>query len=507
MLGTLRRNKNNPLVLFMLGVVALLMVGFGISVQGLEDTAYAARVNGETISESEFMARYGPEYERRQQVEPSYDRKRAEADGLRRQVLDRMITEKLLAQRARRMGLAVDDEALREAILDMPDFRVNGRFDREQYQRVLRANGQSELMFEQNLRERLLAEKLYAALQGLGVSDRELREAFRRQETQVNLEWVRVPKSAFAPNVGTVTAADVKAWKSEVEDVDGLVTEFYKKNKETRYDVPKKACARHVLVRVDDSVPDDIAAEKEEKIAEAGKKIAAGEPFETVVEEYSEDANKGGGGSLGCFAYEDALPAVADAAFSLKPGEVSPIVQSGFGYHIVKLDRFEEEVRRSLDEVRAEIERELTAEARAKRQARELAVQILQAAGPEVDLSAALEEVKPEQELEVKQTGEFPVDRKYFSDLGFVPELSKVAFGLTEDEPTADAPVETPKGWVAVRLLDRIAPDEDSFASKKDTLENIQVTTKLNDVFAGWQKALQKSANVKVNPRVLRYGS
>ena len=132
---------------------------------------------------------------------------------------------------------------------------------------------------------------------------------------------------------------------------------------------------------------------------------------------------------------------------------------------------------------------------------------LFRSAGPEVDLAAALEEVKPEKELEVKQTGEFPVDRKYFSDLGFVPELSKVAFGLTEDEPTADAPVETPKGWVAVRLLDRVAPDDDTFASKKDTLENIQVTTKLNDVFAGWQKALQESADVKVNPRVLRYGS
>lgn len=507
MLGIFRRNKNNPVVLFMLGLVALLMVGFGVSFQGLEQTGYAARVNGEIISESDFVARYTPEYDQRQQLDSTYDRRRAESDGLREQVLDRMITEKLLAQKARQWGLAVDDEALRDQILSIPDFKVNGRFDREQYQRVLRATGRSERIFEENLREQLLADKMLAALQGVSVSERELREAFERRETQVEIEYVEVKSSQFTPDIGTVTAADVEAWAADVEDVDQVVKDFYRKNKDSRYDVPKKACARHILVRVDDSTPKTTAADKKDKIAEAAEKLKAGADFQEVATEYSEDANRSQGGSLGCFTYEDALQPVAEAAFGLQPGEISPIVKSGFGYHVVKLDRFEEPIRIKREDAEEDIKRELTAQARTRSQARELAAQVLATASATTSLSSTLSAVETDVELEAKTVGPFPVDRKYFQGLGYQPELSQAAFALTEDAPVAEDPYETEDGFLVLRLKSRKEADPSEFEGRRSNLENMQVTTKLNQVYPDWQKALQEGARIDINPRVLNYGS
>lgn len=525
MLGALRRNKNSPIIIAVLGLVVLLMIGFGISFQGADQTAYAARVNGEVISEAQFRARYASEYDRRQQTDPKYDRIRAEQEDLRRQVLDQMITIRLLAQKAREMGFAVDDTALRQSIVETPYFQVEGRFSRDQYERVLMSLGTSDREYEASERERLLAEKLLAALQTVGASERELWEAYALNARRIELEYVAVPKDAFGSDIGNVTEADVEAWKARTEDVEAEVKAFYRAHKDERYDIPRRACASHVLVRYDENLPPDLKRQKKEKIGEAATALQEGRPFDEVVEAYSEDTQTVAG-DLGCFAAGTAIPAVEEAAFALEPGGVSPIVESGFGYHIVKLRSFEEPVRRKLEDVQPEIERELAGLDRVADRARRLAANLLDAAragdaaeatestdedGDEAapktaSLQAAVEQVESPVDLMVKTTGPMAVSRSFVPGLtGNVDAFVTAAWLLPEDQDVPKEPVELEDAFIAFLVLDRVEPDEREFERRKDMLRQIQIPTKLNDVVPAWQKRLQEQAKVVVNPRILSY--
>lgn len=507
MLGTLRRNKNSPIIIAVLGIVVLLMIGFGISFQGADQTAYAAKVNGEVISEAQFASRYAIEYERRQQTDPKYDRTKAEQDGLRRQVLDQMITVRILAQQAEKMGFAVDDEALRQAILQTPYFQVDGRFNRDQYERVLSSMGTSDREYEASERERLLAEKLISAIQTIGTSKQELWEAFEFNARRIQLEWVAVPKTAFQVEIGNVTEADVEAWRERTEDVEAEVTSFYRAHKSERYDIPRRACASHILVRYQDELPPDVKRKKRDEIAKAAEALAAGRPFAEVEAEFSEDTQTEGG-DLGCFAAGTAIPAVEEAAFALEPGRVSPIVESGFGLHIVKLHRFEEPVRLRLEDVRGEIERELAGLARVEAKARGLAKELLLAAREAQSLEAAVEQVESPVDLDAETTGLLALSRSFVPGLtGDVEPLLTAAWLLPEEQTLPEQPVELEDSYVAFRVVEREEPDSAEFERRRDVLRQIQVPTKLNDVIPEWQKSLQEDAKVVVNPRVLSYGS
>jgi len=510
MLGALRRNKNSPIISVLLGLVVLLMIGFGVSLnQGDRSDGVAARVNGEVISIGEFKSNYAAEYDRRQQYDPGYDLRRAEQDDLRKEVLDRMITTRLLAQRAREMGLAVDDETLAEDLMQRPYFAdESGNFSKEQYERVLSSLGLSSQDFEESERNRILAEKLQAAIQGVDVSEAELKQAYRLQNTKRDIEYVEVPKTAFEADIGTVTSADVEAWRSETEDVEDQILAFYKKNKDERYDVPKRACAKQIMVRMDPSTPPGMRSDKRAKLDAAIAELKSGTDFATVAAKYSEDAaSRAQGGDMGCFAVGRGLPALEEKAFELDLGELSPAIKTGFGLHVIKVYDRKEPIRKKLEDVRGEIEKELAAQSRVAGRAKDLAAQVLEAARSAESLAAALEGMETEVPLQAKTTGPFPVNASYLPKLGSAPDVAKAAWTLDADQPVAEEPVESDEAWLAIRLLKEIEADMSGFSAKKSGLENMLETTKLGDIFDGWQAALREQAEVEVNEQVLVYGS
>src|SRR5262245_6501843 len=125
MLNFLRRKKNSPIIVFLLGAIIVVFIAFfGNSYQSCVDsTVYAAKVNGEAITETEYNMRYANEFRARQERDPKYDRAKAQRENLRESVLNNMITTYLLAQEAERRGLAVDNEALRDSIVKDPNFQ------------------------------------------------------------------------------------------------------------------------------------------------------------------------------------------------------------------------------------------------------------------------------------------------------------------------------------------------------------------------------------------------
>ncbi len=483
------------------------MIGFGVSFQQTDRNAYAAKVNGEVISEAQFRSAYSSEYRRRQSQDATYDRIKAEQEDLRRTVLDRMITTRLLAQKASKLGFAVDDDALRDAIVSAPYFQVDGQFNREQYERVLNSIGTSDREFENSERERMLAATLYTSFEAVAVGEAELWEDFQIKSRTLAFDYVAVPKSAFDAEIGTVTEADVREWEGKQNDVEAEVKEFYRTHKDQRYDIPKRACAAQILVRTDKRASDEAQQAARQKIAKAAEALGSGRSFAEVAQEYSEGDKASMGGSLGCFAHGEGIPAIDEAAFSLKPGENSNVIETGFGLHLIHLERFEEPVRRKLVEVEPEIKRELAARSRTEAKARGLAKEILLAAREASSLQEAIEVVDTEVALSVTNSGPLRVASPFIQGLGTNgKELLNAAWSLEADQEHPRLPVETAEAFVVFEITERTDADMAEFERQKDTLRNILRPTKLNDIQEGWQKSLQSNAKVVINPKVLSYG-
>ncbi|MEF9427425.1 MAG: peptidylprolyl isomerase, partial [Candidatus Mariimomonas ferrooxydans] len=149
-----------------------------------------------------------------------------------------------------------------------------------------------------------------------------------------------------------------EALKREVVDKIVVTEEdmksYYNVNKEA-YKIPEMVRARHILVKAPKDATEAEKAESSKKAEEILKRIKAGEDFAELATEFSEDkGSKGKGGNLGFFPRDRMAKPFEDAAFSLKPGEVSDIIETKFGYHIIKLEERKEAKQQSFEDVKKE---------------------------------------------------------------------------------------------------------------------------------------------------------
>lgn len=268
--------------------------------------AAAAQVNGKTITyeelDIEFLARTRRPFES-VQADPQWQ-------GIRKQILEQMINEQLL-----------EAEATRRQVSIAPD-EVEKRFQ------VLQARFPSEEAFNQELKTRgLTAEQL----------KKNVRKGLMRR--QVITQEV-VDKVAVSPEE----------------------QEAYFKNHGDKYVQEEAVRARHILIMVaPDASPEDDKKAKE-KAAAVLTKAKKGEDFAKLAQEYSEDGTKDRGGDLGYFGRGQMIKPFEDAAFSLKAGEISGLVRTKFGYHIIKVEDRKESKKLTYKEVQDRVKEDLTTE-------------------------------------------------------------------------------------------------------------------------------------------------
>lgn len=278
MLGLLRRKKNSPIIAFLLGLIIIVFVAFfGNSWSNCaQEHLYAAKVNGRTISDQEYAALYATEFRNRQGQDAKFDRDKARRDNLRESVLNRMITQTILAQNAQDRGLAVDKQALKDSIVSNPNFQTDGKFDRRLYERILNSQQLTDFRFENQLKQGILAQKIASLVENsIGVSDAEAKDFFFQERRRVNLEFVQLKKDAYQSKVGTVTPADAEEWMKQPA-ADEQIKKFYEKHARTRYNTPKQVCAQHILVRSEKEAPPDLKKKAQDKIVEAAKAVRDG---------------------------------------------------------------------------------------------------------------------------------------------------------------------------------------------------------------------------------------
>lgn len=507
MLGFLRKKKNNPIIVGVLGLVILLMILFGISLDPGGGRGWAAKVAGSEIKSTDFNAQYANAYRGRQSQDRSYDRTKAEQERLRERVLFGMINRRVMAERARRTGLAVDDDALVQVLMETPAFQIEGRFNHQQYERVLNSMQLSKEQYEALRREDMLSMQYLAVLDNISIPEVELKKTYAWENLRVDVEFAAVEKAAFTDQVGEPTEADLSEFRAREDAEEGIMA-YYRREKSKKYDVPRKACAAHILVRTDSSMKPAGLAEKRKKLEAASEAIRGGMAFAEAARKFSEDANKGRGGDLGCFAPGETVEQLAQAAFGLEPGEISPIVDTPFGLHLVKLNRIEEAIKKKLEDVRPEIERELARLEKASRRAREKAAALIEAAataGTLAKAGASLNTKKSAYTFRVEETGPFPAGREFLPKLGKAKAVSKAAFALTTDAPLGPAPIETETSWVVLRLKARHEPDDESFEQQRKMLLYTESARKAETVLQDWGRDMRERNNVLVDPLAVRY--
>jgi peptidyl-prolyl cis-trans isomerase D len=345
-----------------------------------------ADVGGERITVGEFQKAY---LRQRQTYERIYqgrlDANALRSLGLERQTLEGLVSQRLIALEAKRLGLRVDDEAVARHLSTSPDYQENGRFmGSDEIRRRLDMQGVTVKEFEDALRQRILAEQLEALVtDGVAVTPAEAEHEYRRRNEQVKIEYVLADAGRFR-EAQAVTDDEVKArfesaketyrfpdrrilgylladnaaLAARVSVTDREIETYYQSHRD-EYKQDEEVCAIHILVKVKqspeaaDGHPDDEA----KKIAQGLlDQVKAGKDFAELAKKSSEDQGSAPqGGSLGCFGRGRMVPEFENAAFSLGPNETSELVKSTFGYHIIRVTERKDETTMPLAAVKERI--------------------------------------------------------------------------------------------------------------------------------------------------------
>jgi len=306
-------------------------------------------------------------------------------------VLNSLIDRRLLLLEANKNHLLTSDEMLRDFISKVPSLQVDGQFSKERYEAVIRAQGMSQPQFEGKLRQDLTLQQLVGAVSDTAfVSDSQAEAMLRLQSEERQYSEFRVAPEQFADKVKIEASAVQKYYddnKSRFEVPEQVKAEFivlsldallaqvtvdeaevkawYDAHKD-RYMQGEERRASHILIEA------KTPADKEKAKAKAKEvlKEVQGSPakFADLAKKYSEDTGSASnGGDLGFFGHGMMVKPFEDAVFKLKDGEISGLVESDFGYHIIKLTEIKASKQRSFEEVRAEIESELKHQAAARK--------------------------------------------------------------------------------------------------------------------------------------------
>ena len=478
MLDFMRRRAQSRLIkiLFIIIVLVFIFWGFGSSFKQNSPTDSIATVGSEEVSQREFQRVY--ENMKNMYRDAYKDRLTPDliqALNLKQQALDQLINSKLLQQEARRVGFTVTDTELRDSIQKISIFQSNGQFNQTQYMRVLNYLRMSPSEFEEGQRGDLLQKKLHRLItDAVPVSEDEARELYRLSQERVDLSFIKIA-SADLLNQDATEKKEIEEYynshresfrepervrftyvaypqshfEAQVQVAPQDEESFYNSHKSDRFTTPAQVHARHILFTVDQAATESDKAKVKEAATGVLARARAGEDFAALAKAYSQDPGTAPkGGDLGFFPRGRMVKEFEEAAFNLSAGSISDLIESQFGYHIIKAEAVEAQRVRSLEETRAEIRQELIREGASER-ARTQA----QADRDKTTSGSKLAEVAQASGVTYSDTPLVSRDET-IPDLGRQPDLIHAALSLTVDQ--VSAPIKAGEVWYILSPREKV---------------------------------------------------
>lgn len=481
MMSWMRRTSRYFLAIVVLTFIASLAY-FGATQDRARTQGVATvtvRENGQSATLELSAAAYSRAYramleQYRQLLRERFSEELVRSLRLQDQVIERLVTERLMERRAAAEGIRVSDEELATEITRIAAFHQGAQFSREQYRRVLQRAQLTEGAFEEDLRNDLLRRKLQTlVMDGVKVSEAEVRLAWELRRARVRAAYVGVPTESLLSAVA-VAEADLEthlkaqaARYARPERRRALVAtlptasvappavsdaevEAAYRERLAEFEQPARVRVAHILIRVPTvggSAAEDAARAKAET---ALQRVRGGTDFAQVAREVSEDPGTASrGGEVGLVAPGEMTPEFEKAAFGLKTGEVAGPVRTPFGYHVIKAHEVVPGSKKELREVAGTIRARLVEERQLRLLAERAdeAQQVLLQAKTADEFAAEARRLG----LTVQEIG--PLARTdAVEGIGRVAEATEAIFTLPRDG--VSRPVRVPAGYALFRLRD-----------------------------------------------------
>jgi peptidyl-prolyl cis-trans isomerase D len=513
MLDRMRRHRG--WLKWLLIIVAVSMTAFFVPWQDrqpqLDDAV--AQVEGTPITTGEFRRLLNQRLQMfQQQGGGSLPPETLRQLGFDRQILNQLVDQRAIEAEAQRRGITVTDTEVREAIRNMPAFQENGQFvGYDRYRAVLRSQRPPfrEEDFESLVRSELLAEKLQDAVTGwITVSEAEVDAEYRKRNEKVKLDVVSFQADQFRAGITATDAdalalftkdpsrykfgerrkvryllVDTQALRAGITPTAQQIEAYYNENLQ-QFSNPEQVHALHILLKTEGQ---DAAAVR--KRAEAVLKEArGGADFAALARQHSEDeGSRGSGGDLNFFGRGSMVKPFEDAAFAMAPGQISDLVQTDYGFHIIKVLEKRAAGQRPLAEVRDQIAEQLKWQL-AQSRAQELSTTL----GARIKTPADLDAAARENGLTVKETAFFQRG-DVIPEFGPTSQVAAEAFDLKEG--AVSGAVRTGQAFVFLTVTGREDARVPKFEEVKEKVRGDVVTEKA--LAAARAKAADVAAAVK----------
>lgn len=369
MLGSIRNKTKGWVAYLIVGLITIPFALFGINeyFTGASNIIVAS-VDGTNISKAEFLAEFNPQKRRLQQeLDKRYD---AEFDVMLKQsILNQMINKHLLEQLSNELSYETTAGELNAIIQANNLFKEEGRFSLEKYKQLLRLNGYTTAKYEQvKLKELTQTQIKYNLLDSAFVTPSQLARLQKLNDQQRQFSYMTIQTDDYVKEV-KVDAQSIKDFYNnkktlflapeqvKIEFVELSLNEISKnikvsddelfnfyEDEQERFITEEERQAQHILLKDEATAQTVIAL------------LNSGGDFAKLAEQYSQDTgSKADAGDLGFFTRGVMVSEFEKKVFAMKLGEVSDLVKSEFGYHIIKLNNIKAKTLKPFDTVKSEL--------------------------------------------------------------------------------------------------------------------------------------------------------
>lgn len=377
-------------VMFMLIIPSFVVLGVSGYDSARDTGAVVAKVDGVKITQTEWDRAHQAESERMRASMPTLDAKLLDSPGARYATLERLVRDRVVAVAVDKLRLATSDQRLARELQQSPEIAAlrgpDGKLDMQRYRQLLGSQNLSPEMFEANVRADLSRRQVLAGIGGSGFSsqvsaDLALNALFEKREIQVarfsaadfvaklnptdaELEqFYKANEKLFqAPELASMeyVQLDLNSVTKGITIAEADLKTYYEQNIQ-RLSSAEERRASHILITAPKTAS---AAERDQAKTKATELLAAvtkaPDSFADLARKNSQDPGSApNGGDLDFFARGAMVKPFEDAAFALKKGDISAVVESDFGFHIIKLTDIKAPKQRTLAEMRPELEADL----------------------------------------------------------------------------------------------------------------------------------------------------
>jgi len=500
MLETMRNQAQSWIAKFILGGIALSFALWGVGDYFMGSRVeFVASVDGKNIDSNEFNQIYERQLSNyRSILGKQFSKEAMEQYGVKNETIQTLINRRLLLDEANQFGLVAAEPVLVARVQGNKAFQSAGVFDPQRYHALTRNMGFSTTRdFETEERLNLMIDALQQAIAGSArVEDSEIRTKFDYEYEKRVIAAVAIDPAHLIDSIN-ISDEQAKQWfedhqqnyksplrvtlKAVVIDpkelakdiqIDEADIEAAYDSMKTEISVPEKRSASHILVRIKQ---DDEAgkAEARAKIEAALARINAGEEFAAVAKDTSDDITADAGGELGFFTQGTMVPEFDQAVFSMAAGDVSDIIETSFGFHIIKLSEIQPATVKPLAEVRDQIVNKLSL-AKARDEAYAISQNLDNALGMEDSLSSAAESVN----LKVSSIGPISANEAIGDELlGSNSQLRVLAFSAMPGEAINITELNDSR-FVALEAVERAEPEPLTF---KDAASQVYIDARAHE--------------------------